>query len=118
MSSVLPENEGNALTTRVAHCTDGLAAGPLDDRPESGERFCRFFRSLSVSFREKDVDENESENADRSVEEEGNEGSEICVKLFERFGHDEPPQVGGHVCQGVSPPSRPNRQNLGGHDPS
>ncbi len=97
MLPVLPEDEGNALAARVAHCTDGLAPGSLDDRPESGKRFRRFFGSLSVSFRQKDVDEDEAEKADRTVEEEGDEGTEIGVKLFERFGDDEPPEVGRDV---------------------
>jgi hypothetical protein len=105
MLPVLPENEGNALAARVAHCTDGLTPGSLYDRPESGKRFSRFFGSLSVSFRQKDVDEDEAEKADRTVEEEGDEGAEIGVKLFERFGDDEPPEVGRHVGQGVSPSS-------------
>jgi hypothetical protein len=118
MLPVLPEDEGNALAARVAHCTDGLAPGSLDDWPESGERFSRFFGSFSVSFRQEDVDEDEAEKADRTVEEEGDEGTEIGVKLFERFGDDEPPEVGRHVGQGVSPASRSHRQNLGGNDPS
>ena len=70
-----------------------------------------------MGLRQKDVDENEAEDADGSVEEEWHERAQVGVELLESLGHHEPPQVGGDVGQRVSPSAGSDRQDLGGHDP-
>lgn len=70
-----------------------------------------------MRLRQKDVDEDEAEDADGSVEEERHERAQVGVELLESLGHHEPPQVGRDVGQGVGPSAGPDRQDLGGHDP-
>ena len=105
MASIFSEYQWHTLASRMAHWADSLTPGTLDNRPESGKRFCGFFGCFPVRFRKKNVNENKSEKTDWTVEKERYERSKVCVQFLESFCNDKPPQVGRGIGQCVSPPT-------------
>ena len=76
-----------------------------------------FLRSLAASLRQEDEDEDETKEANTTIEEEGGRVAERLLQVPEGLGHDEPAEVGGEVGQGVRPPTGPDWKNLCGDNP-
>ena len=98
--------------------TKSFAPNPLQNWVDSSERFGSLLCSLSMSFRQKDEDENESEDTNRSINEEWHCRSTHFVNLLKGLGDDKPPEIGGHIWDGMSPSLWSDGQNLCGHHPS
>ena len=94
-----------------------IASDPFSQRPEALELWGCLLESSASGLREKDEDEDQAEEADTPVHEERGGEAKAGLDVPEGLGYYEPAEIGSHVGDGVSVASRPDGEDLSGHDP-